>query len=103
MRWSVIKSGFSRALPKNERISISRQHKRERGIWQRRYWEHQIRDDNDLAKHVDYIDINPVKHGHVSRIADWPYSSFHRFVKAGWLNLDWGGDTNKDFSCGERV
>jgi putative transposase len=66
--------------------------KREKGIWQRRYWEHAIRDDADLERHVDYIHFNPVKHGHVTRVADWPHSSFHRFVERGLLAADWGGD-----------
>jgi putative transposase len=66
--------------------------KREKGIWQRRYWEHVIRDDNDLARHVDYIHFNPVKHGYVSRVADWPHSTFRRFVARGVLPPDWGGD-----------
>lgn len=69
-RWALIKAGFSRQLPKDELISASRRTKRERGIWQRRYWEHQIRDEADLAQHVDYIHFNPVKHGLVSRPAD---------------------------------
>ena len=69
-RWARIKAGFSRGLPKNERISISRQPRGERGIWQRRYWEHLIRDDDDLARHIDYIQDHPVKHGYVSRAAD---------------------------------
>jgi putative transposase len=63
-----------------------------KGIWQRRYWEHAIRDENDLSRHVDYIHFNPVKHGHVRRVSDWPHSSFHRFVERGWLVADWGGD-----------
>lgn len=62
-RWSLIKAGFSRRIPAEERVRPARQAKRERGIWQRRYWEHQIRDDLDLARHVDYIPYNPVKHG----------------------------------------
>ena len=66
--------------------------RRERGIWQRRYWEHAIRDDRDLSRHIDYIHFNPVKHGHVSKASDWPYSSFHRYVKRGLLPEDWGGD-----------
>src|SRR6266481_523546 len=66
--------------------------KREKGIWQRRYWEHAIRDDADLERHVDYIHFNPVKHGHVTRVMDWPHSSFHRFVERGLLAADWGGD-----------
>lgn len=79
LRWSLIKSRFSRALPKGELISPSRRRKRERGIWQRRYWEHSIRDETDLARHVDYIHINPVKHGLAA--ADWPYSSIHRHIR----------------------
>jgi len=66
--------------------------KREKGIWQRRYWEHAIRDDDDFARHVDYIHFNPVKHGYVTRVADWPHSSFHRYVERGELAADWGGD-----------
>ena len=57
---------------------------------QRRYWEHQIRDDQDLQAHMDYIHYNPVKHGYVERTSDWPYSSIHRYILMGWLNADWG-------------
>ena len=91
MRWSLIKSGFSRGLDARRR-STSKISKREKGIWQRRYWEHAIRDDADLERHVDYIHFNPVKHGHVMRVADWPHSSFHRYGERGWLAADWGGD-----------
>jgi putative transposase len=70
--------------------------KRERGIWQRRHWEYQIRDDDDLAKHVDYVHINPVKHGYVKRAADWPYSSIHREIARGNLNWDWGCSNEDD-------
>jgi putative transposase len=70
--------------------------KRERGLWQRRYWEHTIRDDSDLARHVDYIHFNPVKHGYVTQVRDWPHSSFHRYVTRGVLAADWGGDV-RDF------
>jgi putative transposase len=90
-RWSLIKSGFSRGLESMAR-SASKVSKREKGIWQRRYWEHSIRDDADLERHVDYIHFNPVKHGHVTRVADWPHSSFHRYVERGLLAADWGGD-----------
>jgi REP-associated tyrosine transposase len=92
LRWNVIKGGFSRGLAGDERRSASRVARRERGIWQRRYWEHAIRDEADLARHVDYIHFNPVKHGYVSRVSDWPHSSFKRYVARGWLPLDWGGD-----------
>jgi putative transposase len=91
-RWSLIKSGFSRGLPGEMRPSSSKVARRERGIWQRRYWEHVIRDDADLERHVDYIHFNPVKHGLVSRVCDWPHSSFHRYVARGMLPQDWGGE-----------
>jgi putative transposase len=91
-RWSLIKSGFSRGLVSAESRSASKLAKREKGIWQRRYWEHAIRDDADLARHIDYIHFNAVKHGHVRRVADWPHSSFHRYVERGLLAADWGGD-----------
>ncbi len=89
LRWSLIKAGFSRSLEKSEYINDTRRRKRERGIWQRRYWEHQIHDDADLARHVDYIHINPVKHGHVGAPVDWPYSSIHRYIRQGILPAGW--------------
>jgi putative transposase len=92
LRWSLIKSGFSRRLVGRILRSKSQIAKREKGIWQRRYWEHAIRNDADLERHVDYIHFNPVKHGYVSRACDWPHSSFHRFVERGILPSDWGGD-----------
>ncbi len=91
-RWSIFKSGFSRGLPVAPSRSRSKIAKRERGIWQRRFWEHAIRDDADLERHVDYIHYNPVKHGLVSCVADWPHSSFHRYVERRILPADWGGD-----------
>jgi putative transposase len=91
-RWSLFKSGFSRGLPAAQLRSASKIRKREKGIWQRRYWEHTIRDEVDLERHIDYIHFNPVKHGLVSRVADWPHSSFHRYVEQGILPADWGGD-----------
>ena len=81
-RWNGIKSGFSRGLEAMPR-SPSKIVKREKGIWQRRYWEHANRDEADLERHVDYIHFNPVKHGYVTRVVDWPHSSFHRFVEEG--------------------
>ena len=91
-RWSLIKTGFSRGLNPSHLRSASKISKREKGIWQRRYWEHAIRSEQDLARHVDYIHFNPVKHGHVTRASDWPHSSFHRYVQRGLLAGDWGGD-----------
>jgi putative transposase len=91
-RWSLIKGGFSRGLNVTASRSVRNIAKREKGIWQRRYWEHAIRDDLDLARHVDYIHFNPVKHGLAMRVRDWPHSSFHRYVSRGELPEDWGGD-----------
>ena len=91
-RWALIKAGLSRKLPNTERISASRSKKGERGIWQRRYREHQIRDENDFARHVDYIHYNPVKHGHVKSPCDWAHSSVHRFIREGILQPGWGAD-----------
>jgi putative transposase len=91
-RWRLIKSGFSRALPKTERRSAVRLAAGERGIWQRHYWEHAIRDEADFERHVDYAHVNPLKHGWVRRVSDWPYSTFHRYVAQGIYPADWCGD-----------
>ena len=92
VRWRLIKAAFSRQLPHGEEISASRIAKGERGVWQRRYWEHTLRDEDDFARHIDYTHFNPVKHGYVSRVRDWPHSSFHRLVRLGVIPWDWGGD-----------
>jgi putative transposase len=92
-----------RGLPEDEGISPSRLRKGERGIWQRRYWEHTIRDDEDFARHVDYIHFNPVKHGHVEEAAQWPFSSFHRMVRQGIYPASWAGlPDEKESAFGER-
>jgi REP-associated tyrosine transposase len=97
-----LKSVFSRSLPPFERISESRRAKGERGIWQRRYWEHTLRDEEDFTRHAAYIHYNPVKHGHVTRVMDWPYSSFHRMVRLGTYPIDWRGDAREiETSYGE--
>jgi len=88
-RWALIKAGFSRALPHGEHRSDSRVKRGERGIWQRRYWEHLLRDERDFVRHLDYIHWNPVKHGWAGRAADWPYSSFHAYVRRGLYPQDW--------------
>ena len=98
-RWKAIKIRFVRAVPPTERRSKVRIAKGERGIWQRRFWEHTIRDDLDYARHVDSVHWNPMKHGLVRRVADWPYSSFHRYVQFGVLPPDWAGDTSGVESC----
>ncbi|CAN7634633.1 transposase [Aquipseudomonas alcaligenes] len=92
MRWRSIKFAFSKRLADTESRTEAQRARGERGIWQRRYWEHLIRDDLDYQRHFDYIHINPVKHGHVRRVCDWPYSSFHRAVRDGIYPLDWAGD-----------
>jgi putative transposase len=93
--WQEIKKGFTRRVE-----TIRKSPRRIDGysnIWQRRYWEHTIRDQADLNAHIDYIHYNPVKHGYVQRVRDWPHSSFHRYVAKGILPLDWG-NTPMDFS-----
>jgi putative transposase len=103
VRWQLIKGGFSRGLPRWEPVSASRLRKHERGIWQRRYWEHTLRDENDFARHVDYIHFNPVRHGHVKELRDWPFSSFHRMVRLGVYPADWDRDAvDRDGAFGER-
>ena len=91
VRWMLIKQSFARAMPADERVSASRQRRGERGIWQRRYWERLVRNERDLRNCIDYIHFNPVKHRLVACVADWPHSSFHRFVADGRLSPDWPG------------
>jgi len=86
-RWMVIKRCFSSGLP-TVKISKSKTNKREKGIWQRRFWEHYIRDENDWRNHMDYIHFNPVKHGYVDCPKDWPHSSFQQAVDKGWYESD---------------
>jgi len=76
--------------------SLSRQKRAESAIWQRRFWEHCIRDERDYKAHLDYIHYNPVKHGLVKAARDWPYSSFNRWVKVGEYQPDWAGVTQTD-------
>jgi putative transposase len=89
-RWRKIKATFSRTLLATEWRSSSRRRRHERGIWQRRFWEHVLRDENDYAAHVDYIHFNPVKHGHCERAVEWPHSSIHDYIRRGILSADWG-------------
>ncbi|MDB5953860.1 transposase [Ramlibacter sp.] len=93
LRWRLIKRSFTHCLMQQGVLEVgarSRRGEDERGVWQRRFWEHQIRDDLDYERHVDYIHFNPVKHGWVMRARDWPHSSLHRFVREGRLGADWG-------------
>jgi putative transposase len=99
-RWRRIKGRFSQALPPGEQISASRAARGERGIWQRRFWEHTIQDEDDLRHHLDYVHWNPAKHGLVARVADWPHSTFHAYVQKGIYPLAWGG-VNSEGDFGE--
>ncbi len=90
LRWRLIKARFAVRVTDDMAPSASRRRRGERAVWQRRYWEHRIRDDDDYAKHLDYIHYNPVKHGHVGAARDWPYSSFRRWVTRGIYTEDWG-------------
>ena len=90
-RWMLIKRCFTEALLKSG-CGIPQRANGEYALWLRRYWEHTIRDERDYERHVDYIHFNPVKHGLVSRVCDWPYSSFHRYVRRGVMAEDWAGD-----------
>jgi putative transposase len=101
-RWRRIKGSFTSAVIA-QGVSVLRNRRGEFLLWQRRFWEHTIRDECDFERHVDYIHYNPVKHGLVTRVCDWPFSSFHRFVRCGDLSEDWAGShdsTAKGF--GER-
>jgi putative transposase len=91
-RWRLIKESFTRSwLAKNGPIgrSPSRAAKGEQSVWQRRFWEHTIRDEDDFIKHLDYIHANPVQHGLTAAPADWPYSSFRDWVARGAYTPDW--------------
>jgi len=92
-RWKSIKSIFTRELEKSG-VVVEKRKDGSALIWQRRYWEHTIRDVDDLYRHIDYIHFNQVKHGLVERVKDWPYSSFHRYVRQGLLSPDWAGNSS---------
>jgi putative transposase len=101
-RWRRIKGHFSSALI-GASTKLQRRPNGDLALWQRRFWEHTIRDEADFALHVDYVHFNPVKHGLVTRVRDWPYSSFHRYVRDGILPDDWAGDAGQsEGSFGER-
>ena len=91
LRWRLIKLMFSRALPHEPCHNASRRRRGERSIWQRRYWEHLIRDEADFTAHLDYVHGNPLKHGWVKTVRDWPFSTFHALVKSGRYPPDWAG------------
>ncbi len=98
IRWAMIKRFVTKQcaakLQYDAWMSPSKLKRNESTIWQRGFWEHQIRDDSDYQKHMDYIHYNPVKHGLVDKVAKWPYSTFHRYVRLGVYETDWAGVTN---------
>jgi putative transposase len=106
-RWRAIKGHFTRELRRagqgRAAASPSRHRKREAAVWQRRFWEHWIRDEEDLRRHIDYVHFNPVKHGYVAAAADWPWSSFHRYVRDGWYPSDWGSVEPSDLPPQETL
>jgi REP-associated tyrosine transposase len=100
-RWKLIKTHFSKGLPVTERRSRVRQKRGERGIWQRRFWEHAIRDERDYSMHMDYLHFNPVKHGWAKQVIDWPYSSYHRYLYRGVYPANWSGNDHNEMEMGE--
>ncbi|MEO0744034.1 MAG: transposase [Pseudomonadota bacterium] len=90
-RWRKIKARFSRSVGQMQPRSWSKVRKRETGVWQRRFWEHAIRDEADYDAHVSYCWANPVKHGHVARAVEWPHSSIHRDMRLGRVGPEWCG------------
>lgn len=102
MRVRLIKTYFTKALNITVLVSSSMSRKNEKGIWQRRFWEHLIRDEDDLHRHIDYIHYNPVKHGYCQRVTDWRYSTFHNYVSRGVYSHSWGrNEIYDDFQIGE--
>ncbi|WP_348529791.1 hypothetical protein [Pseudomonas sp. BN417] len=100
-RWSIIKRRVSQQWSGTRQRGASREARGELGLWQRRYWEHRIRDELDYQRHMDYLHWNPIKHGLVSRVRDWPWSSFHRLVREGVYPDHWGGSGDIDGCFGE--
>jgi putative transposase len=92
-RWAIIKNAVSRfaGVPTIAADTTSRIKHRDAAIWQRRFYEHEIRDERDFERYMDYVHFNPVRHGHAASAAAWPYSTFHRYVREGVYAPDWGG------------
>lgn len=104
LRWLLIKRGVSKRCTQYldvKKQSASRKSRHESTIWQRRFWEHSIRDENDFAACINYVHINPVKHGYVKRVVDWEYSTFHRYLKLGMYDETWGSDVELPDDFGE--
>ncbi|MGH7057390.1 MAG: REP-associated tyrosine transposase [Acetobacteraceae bacterium] len=101
-RWRAIKAAFSQSVARTEVEPSIPRRPGERGIWQRRYWEHTIRSESDYARHMDYIHFNPVKHGLVRAAHEWPFSTFRRCVARGYYPADWAGGGDEPPEAGER-
>jgi putative transposase len=95
IRWALIKRFVTKQcnpeLKRDEWMNPSKLKRKESTFWQRRFWEHQIRNERDFQNHIDYIHYNPVKHGLVKKVSDWPFSTFHRYVGQGVYGTDWAG------------
>jgi putative transposase len=91
VRWKEIKARFTKSVGRTGLRSASKIAKGEAGLWQRRFWEHHIRNERDLVSHLRYCWWNPVKHGLVERAVDWPYSSMHRDIRRGQVDPEWAG------------
>lgn len=100
LRWNKIKYRFTDAYLTaggiERRVTTAQRNREERGVWQRRFWEHTVRDDHDMKRCLDYVHWNPIKHGLVERVTDYPWSSFHRYVALGEYDAAWGTD-----GCGD--
>uniref|UniRef100_UPI00405617D1 REP-associated tyrosine transposase n=1 Tax=Candidatus Electronema sp. TaxID=2698783 RepID=UPI00405617D1 len=100
LRWSMIKRFVTQhcaaALHRPEWLTASMRQRKEATLWQRRFWEHLLRDEQDYARHVDYIHYNPVKHGWAQAVAEWPWSTFHRYVQQGVYEKGWAGTSNSE-------
>ncbi len=102
IRWSLIKRQVSQSTRHlvHGSQTASQLRRRELGLWQRRFWEHQIRDETDYERHMDYLHYNPVKHGLVDNVRDWPYSTFHRYARVGAYSFDWASNNSGAADCG---
>lgn len=106
-RWAMIKRFVSKqcgaSLYREEWMNHTKGRRNESTLWQRRFWEHIIRDETDYVRHMDYLHYNPVKHGLVKSVKDWPFSTFHRYVQKGVYAENWGGldELTRDDAFGE--
>jgi len=106
-RWAWIKRSFTRkwlmAGGIENPVSDGRRRDGRRGVWLPKYWEHTIEDEDDYESHFDYVHFNPVKHGLVRSPRDWPWSSFHRWVRAGVYPSHWGSGIDGERPCFDDI